>query len=322
MESQKNGFKKYANIIMMIIVIAIIAIGAFLIFGKNKDQEAALLKSAVVGAPAPAPAPLGTVAAPAPSLRCSTMDTTPRIGVMNPNGGEVYQSGEQVLVKWSSCNVAATQQVVVALQSSLGTRVNLVTTANDGTESVTIPATTSGKFYRVALQLVSNTSVSDVSDNLFTINNPASPAGNSVLLITPVLSQSELVPAGGGLRSRALLRHTFKVKNTSNQTLWINCEISTINIENQSGNVGGTGETACVETPVMNGWGTIAAGAEIPMVSNHVFKPSATGSMSLRGTLAGVSYKTSQNGAIIMQPPQAHPQFQSTWTLTTPFVSI
>ncbi|MBP9852042.1 MAG: peptidoglycan-binding protein [Candidatus Pacebacteria bacterium] len=114
-----------------------------------------------------------------------------KVIVKNPNGGEVYQAGQRITVKWRTCRIPANQNVrvdlVVAPFPPTGTNgVGLGNTPNDGREQFTLPAASAfngnpmsfGQNFKVLIWYPNGSSVSpqDVSDNLFTINGTTIPA--------------------------------------------------------------------------------------------------------------------------------------------------
>ncbi|HRH31474.1 MAG TPA: peptidoglycan-binding protein, partial [Candidatus Paceibacterota bacterium] len=114
-----------------------------------------------------------------------------KVIVKNPNGGEVYQAGQSITVKWKTCRIPANQNVrvdlVVAPFPPTGTNgVGLGNTRNDGREQFTLPAASAfngnpmsfGQNFKVSIWYPNGSTVSpyDVSDNLFTINGTTTPA--------------------------------------------------------------------------------------------------------------------------------------------------
>ncbi len=116
------------------------------------------------------------------------------IQVLSPNGGEVYQDGQQITIKWKTCNIPTTEQIGMQLQYydindlpigaiSFGSSVSV----NDGIEIVTLPTISliqtfnpnaiSGQHFKVEVVRLVNPSIQDFSDNLFTINGPVA-SGN------------------------------------------------------------------------------------------------------------------------------------------------
>ncbi len=116
-------------------------------------------------------------------------NSSPSVTVLTPNGGEVYQAGQQIEVKWKSCNIPNTDLVDIAIQhySPLGNGIGganyahnmtQLGVANDGIETVILPTQYSnrpfGKYFKVLVikhpYSTSNTTY-DTSDELFTINS-------------------------------------------------------------------------------------------------------------------------------------------------------
>lgn len=107
-------------------------------------------------------------------------DTKPHVQVISPNGGEIYATGQQIDIKWKTCNIPSEIKALVILGDrthSIGG--DLATdTANDGYESVTIPTWPNmyyGNFYDVRVSFppfgnYTGIMLSDNSDNTFTIN--------------------------------------------------------------------------------------------------------------------------------------------------------
>ncbi len=105
----------------------------------------------------------------------TTTVVTPSITVLSPNGGEIFSGINSTTVKWSSCGISSTANVKITLQdlsnSLSGFPVILsASTTNDGQETVTFPAGY-GSSFKIKVELVTTgtNSVSDVSDNKFSI---------------------------------------------------------------------------------------------------------------------------------------------------------
>ena len=123
--------------------------------------------------------------------------TTPSITVLSPNGGEVYQAGQQITVKWKSCNFtpsisAGGIDIKISLSAILPSGENPTWTlsqssggfsANDGEELITLPVTLEngtslpyGKNFKIYVSRNDPSAqmpgLGDLSNNLFTINNP------------------------------------------------------------------------------------------------------------------------------------------------------
>lgn len=114
-------------------------------------------------------------------------DTKPSVTVIYPNGGEVYQAGQQITVKWKTSGIPDGMNALIILNDEIrGIGGDLVaSTPNDGIEVVTLPTQSTrgsnlpfgGNFYKVRVSFVpfggyDGIQLSDASDNLFTINAP------------------------------------------------------------------------------------------------------------------------------------------------------
>lgn len=117
-----------------------------------------------------------------PTTTVSTCVPTsaPSITVISPNGGEVYQAGQQTTVTWTSCNVPATANINIGLSmGSTSIASTAGATSNDGSEVITLPTQANlpiGTYMNYGLNFKVNLFVSgmalfDSSNNLFTINN-------------------------------------------------------------------------------------------------------------------------------------------------------
>ncbi len=118
-----------------------------------------------------------TILAAADTTTCTTI---PYIKLLSPNGGETYQAGQQLTVTWKNCNVPTDKNVWIGLRKTNGTLIYLtsdpnvptISTANDGTETFTIPTSeysgiTSGTY---TVSVTSSVAVAaDDSDAPFTI---------------------------------------------------------------------------------------------------------------------------------------------------------
>ncbi len=102
---------------------------------------------------------------------------TPSLGITSPNGGETWDINSQQTVMWSSSNVTGNVNLDISTTGAAGPWISLVAnTANDGTESVTVPATGTTQA-RVRVVSVANNAVLDISDANFTIRVP--PTGDA-----------------------------------------------------------------------------------------------------------------------------------------------
>lgn len=145
--------------------------------------------------------------------------TTPWIKITSPNGGETYTSGQQITVKWTSCNFspsisAGGLDIKIAISAILSSGENPVWTLpqpsgglseNDGQELITLPLTLEngtslpyGKNFKISVSRNDPSAqmpyLGDLSDNLFTIN-AKSVVSNCLPTTSPWIKV--LSPAGG-----------------------------------------------------------------------------------------------------------------------------
>ena len=118
----------------------------------------------------------------------SAVNNTPSITVISPNGGETYQAGQQITVKWTSNNIAPSSLVSIFLRGSVanGTESGVKlgpSTINDGEEVFTLTSKYDYYLkvyvknkYKIEIDVTSDDAilgrnhVYDYSDNYFTIN--------------------------------------------------------------------------------------------------------------------------------------------------------
>jgi hypothetical protein len=122
-----------------------------------------------------------------------TPTTTPYMKVLSPNGGEEYVAGEEIAVKWNSCNVPNYIGVIIydadAPTWHQGNPIVLASghydgpTENDGEEVFTIPASTSAGEYKIWVRHeyddFTGAAYEDQSDNSFTITASGSEGSES-----------------------------------------------------------------------------------------------------------------------------------------------
>jgi peptidoglycan hydrolase-like protein with peptidoglycan-binding domain len=111
--------------------------------------------------------------------------TAPSITVLSPNGGEVYKAGQQITVKWRSCNIKPTTFVKLGLYVDIGNNYGVVTSTsvlNSGQGIINIPANAKNNNYIV---MVGDNSVSGKS-NPFTIkSSPSYEEAPLIKLLSP-----------------------------------------------------------------------------------------------------------------------------------------
>jgi hypothetical protein len=120
------------------------------------------------------------------SSECNA-NTPPWIKVLSPNGGEEYVAGENIEIKWETCNISSSKQIFIQLRPESGAMPHNIINAespvnlNDGIEEVQIPQNTIAGQYRMRVGHSpldhEATVIADISDNPFTIN--ASSSGSS-----------------------------------------------------------------------------------------------------------------------------------------------
>jgi len=125
-------------------------------------------------------------------LSTCTSSSEPSITVLSPNGGETYTAGQQITVKWKSCNIPANDKLDITLknvdQPMEQDLTNPTGTFNDGSETFTLNLPSPmqlGTHFKVLvndsyLTTSSGQGVFDWSDNLFTINSPTISSGDVV----------------------------------------------------------------------------------------------------------------------------------------------
>jgi len=182
--------------------------------------------------------------------RACTATTAPWIQLISPNGGETYTAGQQITVKWTSCN-ASSASVLIGLRSSFNTSVNQeIATAgsSDGQETVTLPLVggqggyplASGNYYKIGVSLGGNPNLADSSDNFFTINAPVlASVSKTNTTPTPTIIPTDLNPIPVSTCTKAsapsitLLSPNGGESYTPGQQItatWTSCNIPTTNM--------------------------------------------------------------------------------------------
>ena len=107
--------------------------------------------------------------------------STPAITVISPNGGAYYTRGNPISVWWKTANIPSDNQVLIRLRSvATGQEYNLITTSNDGNESVNPSAISVGSYTLEIKTAVNGQSYVDASDSYFKIVDPTPSAGITV----------------------------------------------------------------------------------------------------------------------------------------------
>lgn len=130
-----------------------------------------------------------------PFLNCSSMNTTPQIKVVSPNGGETFTAGGSMTVKWASCNIPKTESVLIEIIRENVINVPIgqpwivltASTPNDGSQTFSLGQTIPSGTYALA---VKGNLADDMSNNLFTINSGAPQQVSTVILNNSSVQQT------------------------------------------------------------------------------------------------------------------------------------
>ena len=124
----------------------------------------------------------------------TTPVATPSITVLSPNGGEVYQAGQQITVKWNSKNFTGNIAEINLIDvNGWGGGTGMTydkQIPNTGTYTLTLPSNSDfslshasfGKYFRIEIN--GTGAMGDSSDNLFTINGITLPT-SSITVLSP-----------------------------------------------------------------------------------------------------------------------------------------
>jgi peptidoglycan hydrolase-like protein with peptidoglycan-binding domain len=224
---------------------------------------------------------------------CST--TSPAsITVTSPNGGEVYYAGQLVNIKWKSCNVPATTNLEIMLESNAGA-VNVSPTGNyiqnDGNETVTLQTTLPyGLNFKIGIYYTSG-NLADRSDNLFTING----SGVTAQLCNPIIQMIPLNPPQV-LTNGTTNMYRVMVLNTSNTN---GCKVNAMSFNSAySSTIGLSGYQLIDSNGVIytngNGVGSSNGTQSISMSlgNNLIINPLSLNIFTLRGLTSGISGPT------------------------------
>lgn len=188
----KSIFKKTS---FWILVALIIVFGGFAIWKTASPQQGASIFSL------PNTGIIARACNPANPFTHSS-GSSPWIQVVSPNGGEIYQPGQTIVVKWNSCNVT-TPNVEIGLADTTTNQFAMLagSVPNNGSATVTLPAAGSllsgqplqlGTYYKVEIDGGTHPIISGSSANLFTIEFPiaASLSGQSAVGLAQTANQT------------------------------------------------------------------------------------------------------------------------------------
>ncbi len=319
-----------SKLIFGIIALVVIVGAGFLIFGKHSNAN---LGASVYGITKPTPAssalPVVNVGtSPTPRqicIRSGRFMSAPSITVTSPNGGEVYQPGQQITITWTSCNLPSNVQIGGGLIWPTGFSSNpspsaFINYTNTGSLTYTLPGTSSfnspntfqyGNFYKISLgatdAITHSVIATDNSNNFFSIiQTPLSISSNG----TP----TAVVAAAGGTSTHSVVTFTipFTVTANSNLPVYIPSnagESATATalhaIEyavdnsgtftlNGTGTIAYTGNGAL--TPDTNGNYVIPAGQTKTFNLVATYQPSVAG--SYRASLVNVNWNTNDSASV------------------------
>lgn len=283
-------------------------------------------------------------------------DGQPHIQVLSPNGGETYTAGQQVTVKWKSCNIFATAQINIGIVNTSNTGADFAPTINDGQETINIgTGWAPGLLYKVK---ITSQNTMDLSDNLFTINGSntvyacndgidndgdgkidmndpgcASATDNDEynnvvssqrVLLTPIDNKLHWM-GGPSSRTAVVFNHLFKLKNTSTEPIWIKCEylFNKFSPSTYPTSVTGIATNSCTSTVNIDQYTQIVPNQEIVLNKSNLFQLNGPDhfTIDMNAEINKIKYKDVR-GQEVDETPQNHPQFQSSWSLATPTVSV
>ncbi|HEY4511789.1 MAG TPA: IPT/TIG domain-containing protein [Candidatus Paceibacterota bacterium] len=127
---------------------------------------------------------------------CGTLQAQPlqsSIIVTSPNGGETFTTGSNVTIRWDARNISTTDEFFVTYRKDSGYTLTTTIGRTKGSSINWVVPTVAGK-YKVTVQLISKPTLSDSSDNWFTVAVPTTTPTPPVV-VTPTISS--LSPSSG-----------------------------------------------------------------------------------------------------------------------------
>ncbi|MEY3784588.1 MAG: hypothetical protein RLZZ230_910 [Candidatus Parcubacteria bacterium] len=195
---KNKGFIGIGLILVIILGMAVVGGGAYYIGkGKGENKEVKSPENVLPnneGQTLPTventKEEIVTITTPQVVAGCAS-SSTPSIKVLSPNGGESYQDGDKITVKWEDCNVDSSSTLAVELL--YGTDgIMVVFVPNTGSHTFQLSPTALmnpsvkpsqlvryGKYFKVSVGTPPTTfpSYQDMSDNSFTINSACEAMG-------------------------------------------------------------------------------------------------------------------------------------------------
>jgi len=124
-------------------------------------------------------------------------NTSPKITVLSPNGGETFIAGQQIIVKWKTENISINENNIwMFLRGNNGDQqydLDLTTSRifNDGSRSIVIPSNVSQGKFKIGVNYIKSTgsddykTFEDLSDNYFTITSSNSQQAPKITVLSP-----------------------------------------------------------------------------------------------------------------------------------------
>lgn len=112
---------------------------------------------------------------------CSPNDT-PWLKLLSPNGGEIYRQGQQITIRWTTCNIPASEKIIMEFKKDQYSPESFgqVTSLNDGIETSTIQFPPEDYLLEIfTLTPQFSIQYSDFSDNRIIVNSALIPGCSS-----------------------------------------------------------------------------------------------------------------------------------------------
>ena len=145
--------KGFANIVLILVVVAIVAVGGYFVFSKKSE-------------------PVAQEPTPTPTTTPPASNSEPSITVLSPNGGEKYQGGKTYDIRWLSNSIKSNVDIGLiegSEGSGQGAGYAALNVPNSGLYKWTISSSLHTGQYKIFIRPVGSGSVEDSSDSTFTI---------------------------------------------------------------------------------------------------------------------------------------------------------